>query len=348
MEKKICMHPDFKLNGHSHTKESISELAITLIRDGESHEQDLGNLILQWFDDLKYIILMTSGTTGAPKEIKINKEAMIASALATGEFFKLQPKDLALLCLPPRYIAGKMMFVRALVLGLELDFVSPSKEPLKNNNKMYDFVAMVPLQVHNSITQIEQCKTLIIGGAKLNDSVKKMLNNMLIDVYETYGMTETITHIAAKKINEKYYTVLPHANISMDNRGCLVIEAPLVSNFLVVTNDLVEMPNDIQFRWLGRYDNVINSGGVKLLPELIEQKLSEYIPYRFYVIGKEDEDLGEKLILVIEHSPYKLVPEAFDSLEKFEKPKEILFIHKFKETPTGKILRKETLTDTIN
>lgn len=343
MEKKICIHPDFKLNGHSHTKDSICELAITLIRDGEPHEQDLGNLILQWFDEEKYIVLMTSGTTGAPKEIKISKEAMEASALATGEFFKLQPKDKALLCLPARYIAGKMMFVRAIILGLELDYVNPTKEPLKNNSKIYDFVAMVPLQVQNSITQIEQCKTLIVGGAKLSDTVKEMLRNMLIDVYETYGMTETITHIAAKKIDEKYFTVLPHANISVDERGCLVIEAPLVSNFLVVTNDLVEMPNDIQFRWLGRFDNLINSGGVKLVPEIIEQKLSEYIPYRFYVMGMNDETLGEKLVLVIEHEAYTLVPEAFDSLDKFERPKEIIFISKFKETPTGKIMRKESL-----
>ena len=343
MNRKISIHPDFKLNGRSYSQDAICELAITLIKDGEPHEKDFGNLILQWFDENDYISLMTSGTTGAPKEIKLAKQAMNASALATGEFFKLKPKDKALLCLPTRYIAGKMMFIRAIVLGLELDVVNPTKDPLKNNNKVYDFVAMVPLQVQNSITQIEQCKTVIVGGAKLNDTVKNMLENMLVDVYETYGMTETITHIAAKKITEKYFTVLPHANISTDKRGCLVIEAPLVSDFLIVTNDLIEMPNEIQFKWLGRFDNIINSGGVKLVPEIIEQKLSEYIPYRFFVIGKNDENLGEKLVLVIEHDPYTLVPEALESLEKYEKPKEIIFTKNFKETPTGKILRRDTL-----
>lgn len=343
MEKKICIHPDFKLNGYSFTKESICELAITLIRDGEPHEQDLGNLILQWFDDEKEVSLTTSGTTGAPKEIKLSKEAMEASALATGEFFKLQPKDKALLCMSTRYIAGKMMFVRAVVLGLELDYVSPSKEPLKNTDKIYDFVAMVPLQVMHSMDRIEQCRILIIGGAKLGNEVREKLKSKSSEVYETYGMTETITHIAAKRIDEKYFTVLPHANISKDERGCLVIEAPLVSKNLVVTNDLVDMPNDVQFCWLGRIDNVINSGGVKLVPELIEQKLADYIPYRFYVIGKEDANLGQKLVLVIEHDAYSLVPEAFESLEKYERPKEVLFIDKFMETPTGKILRKETI-----
>ena len=347
MEKKLCIHPDFKLNGHTYNKESISELAISLIRDGEAHEKDLGNLILQWFDDYDYITLTTSGTTGKPKIVKLSKEAMEASAMATGEFFKLQPKDKALLCLPTHYIAGKMMFIRAVVLGLELDFVNPTKEPLKNNDKIYDFVAMVPLQVHNSITQIEQCKTLIVGGAKLCDTTKDILNEMMVNVYETYGMTETITHIAAKRITEKYFTVLPHANISQDERGCLVIEAPLVSKHLIVTNDLVEMPNDIQFAWIGRYDNLINSGGVKLVPEKIEQKLSDYIPYRFYVIGKKDVELGQKLVLVIEHSPYTLLPEAFESLEKYEKPKEIIFVEKFKETPNGKVLRRETINELV-
>src|SRR5690606_13155166 len=307
----------------------------------------LGNLILEWFDDNDYISLTTSGTTGKPKEVKLSKEAMEASALATGEFFRLQPKDKALLCLPTHYIAGKMMFIRAVVLGLELDFVNPTKEPLKNNDKIYDFVAMVPLQVHNSITQIEQCKTLIVGGAKLNENTKSILNEMMVNVYETYGMTETITHIAAKRINENYFTVLPHANISQDERGCLVIEAPLVSDNLIVTNDLVEMPNDIQFAWIGRYDNLVNSGGVKLVPEIIEQKLADYIPYRFYVIGKEDVELGQKLVLVIEHAPYTLVPEAFSSLEKFEKPKETIFVNKFKETPTGKVLRRETINESV-
>lgn len=337
------IHPYFKLNGQSFTVEELSEQAIDLIRDGEPYEKELGDLILQWFDSNDYVELTTSGTTGKPKQIKLSKEAMMHSALATGEFFKLQPGDSALLCLPTRYIAGKMMFVRAVVLGLELDYVNPCKEPLKTTSKVYDFVAMVPIQVQNSITQIEQCKTLIVGGAKLSDSVKDLLEDMLIDVYETYGMTETITHIAAKKIQDKFFTVLPHANISTDERGCLVIEAPLVANELIVTNDLVDMPNDIQFRWMGRVDNVINSGGIKLIPEQIEQKLSEYIPYRFFVIGKEDAELGNKLTLVIEHKPYTLVPEALNSLEKYERPKEILFVEHFKETPTGKIMRKETV-----
>ena len=343
MKQNISIHPDFKLNGHSFSENDLHEMAISLIKDGEPHEKDLGDLMLQWFDDREYITLKTSGTTGAPKEIKLQKEAMVASALATGEFFNLQPRDKALLCLPARYIAGKMMFIRAIVLGLELDFVNPSSHPLQNKEKIYDFVAMVPLQVQQSLDQLHKVKVLIVGGAQLNDALKEQLKPLPCKVYETYGMTETITHIAAKKIEEPYFSALPHAHLSKDNRGCLVINAPLVNKETIVTNDLVEMINDTQFQWLGRFDNVINSGGVKLIPEIIEQKLSEYIPYRFYVIGKDDELLGKKLVLVIEHSTYDLVPEIFENLEKFERPKEVLFVEHFKETPTGKILRKETI-----
>lgn len=343
MKDKMCIHPYFRLNGYEYSQESLSELAITLVKDGEAYEKELGDFILEWFNKNDFVALTTSGTTGAPKNIRLSKEAMIHSALATGDFFGLNPGDSALLCLPTRYIAGKMMFVRAVVLGLKLDYVNPCKEPLKNTDKIYDFVAMVPLQVQHSITQIEQCKKLIVGGAKLNDGVRSLLKNMLIEVYETYGMTETITHIAAKKIEEDFFTVLPHANISMDDRGCLIIEAPLVANGLVVTNDLITMVNDIQFQWLGRIDNVINSGGIKLIPEQIEHKLSEYIPYRFFVIGKEDKELGQRLVLVIEHDSYSLSPEAIESLGQYERPKEILFVKQFKETPTGKILRKETV-----
>ncbi len=344
MDDKIKLHPYFRLNGFEFTIESLAELAISLIKDGQAYEKELGDFILEWFNEKDYVELTTSGTTGTPKQIQLSKQAMVYSAVATGDYFGLNPGDTALLCLPTRYIAGKMMFIRALTLGLQLDFVNPSKAPLVNSDKIYDFVAMVPLQVQHSITQIEQCRKLIVGGAQLDDELKSLLKKSMIEVYETYGMTETITHIAAKKIEESFFTTLPHANISADERGCLVIEAPSVCNNLIVTNDLVNLINDIQFQWLGRIDNMVNSGGIKLIPEQIEHKLADYIPYRFFVIGKKDQELGEKLVLVIENQqPYELVPEAFESLSSYERPKEIIFVNHFKETPTGKILRRATL-----
>jgi O-succinylbenzoic acid--CoA ligase len=156
-------------------------------------------------------------------------------------------------------------------------------------------------------------------------------------------MTETITHIAAKKVGEKAFTVLPDVTISYDDRNCLVIHAPRISDEVIVTNDIVELINENQFVFLGRMDNVINSGGIKLIPEQIEEKLAGKIDVRFFVASKEDKELGEKVILVIEGEKQAIDDAIFADLDKYEKPKEIVFFPKFKETPTGKILRNETL-----
>ncbi len=341
--KSYEIHPNFRLNGKKMTQDQLSHLAFDLIQDGEPYQQDLGKLFQQWFDQNKTMELTTSGTTGEAKGIQIKKKTMINSARATADFFKLAAGDRALLCLSTKYIGGKMMVIRALTLGLELDVVAPSSTPLLNNKEMYDFVAMVPMQVENSIAELDKVKTVIIGGAKVNANLAKQLQGLNTAVFETYGMTETVSHIAAKKIGEPYFTVLPHVHIYADERGCLVINAPKVSDGILVTNDLVEVVNDHQFQWLGRIDNVINSGGIKLFPEQIEAKLIAYIPSRFFVIGQEDEKLGERLILVIESEPYEFNEDAFKTLGKFEKPKKILFTSKIEETATGKLLRKQTL-----
>ena len=157
-------------------------------------------------------------------------------------------------------------------------------------------------------------------------------------------MTETITHIAAKLVGEKFFTVLPHVTISYDDRNCLVIHAPhIIAEETVVTNDLVELINENQFVFLGRIDNIINSGGVKIIPEQVEQKLGEKLDRRFFITSKEDKELGEKVILVIEGDLFEIDKTVFDVLDKYEKPKEFVFVSKFKETENGKILRKETL-----
>lgn len=337
------IHNDFSLNGKHFVEDELIQLANQLIESNDIHDQDFGHLILQWFDFNDFILLTTSGTTGTPKQIKLQKQAVINSAKATGIHFNLQPKDSALLCLPTKYIAGKLMFVRALILGLHLDVINPSSNPLENISKEYDFVAMVPLQVLNSINKLFLIKKLIVGGAKLEQKIKEQIQNSQCDVYETYGMTETITHIAAKRISEDFFTALDHAKISVDERNCLVIEAPSVNPEKLITNDLVEIKKPNQFKWLGRIDNVINSGGVKLFPEQIEEKIAPFISKRFYVIGKEDFILGSKLVLVIESEPFDISNSIFDVLSPFEKPKEIQFVAKFKETATGKILRKEII-----
>jgi len=287
--------------------------------------------------------MQTSGTTGTPKTIRVSKQAMVNSAVATGEYFNMGESIKALHCLPTQFVAGKMMLVRAFILGWDMDLAEPGVTPLDRNDNVYDFAAMVPLQAQQSIDKLNQVKTLILGGAKVSSTLAGQLQNLQTEVYETYGMTETITHIAAKHIDETAFEALPNITLSTDDRGCLVIHADSLTNEPVVTNDVVDVINKTHFIWLGRYDNVINSGGIKLYPEQIEEKLAPHINQRFFVKGIADEALGEKLVLVIEGDKYELNPEVFSGIDKYEKPKDILFIDKFAETGSGKLQRAETL-----
>lgn len=337
------VHNYFKLDGYHLNAADLCQIGYSFIKEGDAYERSIGEFFLDWFDHKDYIEMTTSGTTGLPKLVRLEKQAMIQSALATGDFFGLKPGDKALLCLPTQFIAGKMMLVRSLILGLELDVVVPSTEPLAYNNKQYDFVAMVPLQVQNSIEKLKNIKKLIIGGAKIDSSLEEKLLPLKTEIYETYGMTETITHIAAKRVGESVFSILPNVKIEKDDRGCLVIYVSSISDEPIVTNDLVDLVNDNQFSFLGRFDNVINSGGVKLIPEQIEAKLTGKINSRFFVTGVPDTTLGEKLILVIEGEKQDFAPGFFDVLGKFEKPKEIVFVPKFKENENGKLLRKPSL-----
>jgi O-succinylbenzoic acid--CoA ligase len=337
------VHNLFKLNGYHLNRNDLCRVAYSFIKEGEEYEKAVGDFILDWFDNKSYLELNTSGTTGVPKLIRIEKQAMVNSAIATGDFFDLQPGDKALHCLPTKYIAGKMMFVRSFILGLDIDFVAPSSNPLLNNESKYDFVAMVPLQAQNSLTSLKNVKKMIVGGAKMNKTLEKGLSKLKTIVYETYGMTETITHIAAKQIGEVAFSVLPNINVTKDERDCLVINAAKISSESIVTNDLVELIGDNQFIFLGRIDNIINSGGIKLIPEIIEEKLADKIHSRFFVTAKQDPILGEKLVLIIEGEEQIIAENIFLDLDKYEKPKEVFFVANFAETQNGKIKRKEIL-----
>jgi O-succinylbenzoic acid--CoA ligase len=345
--KKITynnVHNLFKLNGFHLNRESLCRVAYSFIKEGQEYESSVGDFILDWFDKKSYMEMNTSGTTGAPKLIRIEKQAMLESALATGDFFDLSPGNKVLHCLPMKYVAGKMMFIRAFILGLDMKFVAPSSHPLENIDEKFDFCAMVPLQAKNSLKDLRKVKKLIIGGGKVHKALEQELMKLPIKIYETYGMTETITHIAAKKIGEKAFTVLPNLTVSADERQCLVIDAKYISDEKIVTNDLVNILSDKQFEWIGRIDNVINSGGIKLIPEKIEEKLSTLIPRRYFVYGKPDTTLGQKIVLYVEGEPIEIKPSIFEVLDKYEIPKEIAFISKFKETATGKIMREESIS----
>ncbi len=341
------VHNEFRLNGYHLSKSDMCRIAYNFIKDGNQHEKPLGLFILDWFDENPEITLKTSGTTGKPKNINVPKQAMVDSALATGDFFGLAPKDKTLCCLPVDFIAGKMMLVRAFILGLDLDFVEPSSQPLGNSNKEYDFVAMTPMQVENSISKLHLIKKLLIGGSKLNHSLEEKLREIPTEIYETYASTETLTHIAARKIGDENFKLLPNISISLDNRDCLVIDAPRISEEKIITNDLVELKSENEFLWLGRVDNVVNSGGIKIFPEKIEPQLANKIPHRFFLGGIPDGVLGEKLVLVIESEKYTIQPEFFEELDKYERPKEVFFISRFAQTESGKVKRNDILSNLI-
>ncbi|WP_010135113.1 AMP-binding protein [Ochrovirga pacifica] len=347
------MHPSFRLNGEHF------ESQLELISFSEDVSEDLFWFLQEWFSDSETLIVKTSGSTGTPKLIAIQKEYMRNSAKATGAFFELGAETKALCCLSTEYIAGKMMVVRALELGWHLDVVEPISNPLEDSFETYDFCAMVPMQVKASLWDLQLVKKLIIGGGVVSVGLQEQLQQVSTECFATYGMTETVTHIAVKKLNlvsssaiedTKYrigkwtsnYKLLPDITISQDERDCLVINAPLLSDEKVITNDIVKIHSETEFEWLGRFDNVINSGGVKLHPEQIERELSKIISQRFFVAGKSDETLGEKLILVIEGEEISL---NFSSLElsKYEVPKEVFFVKQFVLTETQKIQRQKTI-----
>ncbi|MGB5202613.1 AMP-binding protein [Eudoraea sp.] len=349
----VKIHEQFKLNGHGYSNEELKEVAYSLIKEGEDYEKDIGDFLLDWLSpDLK-LTIRTSGSTGIPLGIALKKQHMVNSAKVTGEYFRLEAGDKVLLCLSPQYIAGKMMLVRAMVLGLELDFVAPTSRPLDGVNKSYKFCAMVPLQLESSINKLNQIQTVIVGGASVSSQLIKLIANSNTKIFETYGMTETITHVAVRPLNQydtksKFgaFKILPDITISQDDRKCLVINAPNISDDPVITNDIVELISEKEFLWQGRFDNVINSGGIKLIPEQIEQKLSSFMPSRFFVSALPDLKLGQKLVLVVEGEKIEGLQEIISKadLEKFELPKEIFYVPAFINTTNGKIVREKSLS----
>lgn len=346
--KNNQLHIDFKLNGNSF----LTPDELILFCKGISNSTH--QFFVDWFSDTDVIEVKTSGSTGKPKIIQLKKEFMINSALATGNFFNLKENTTALLCMSTDFIAGKMMLVRAFVLGWSLDVIEPVSNPLEITGKGYDFSAMVPMQLQNSLSQIHIIQKLIVGGGIVSQDLVSKIQDVPTKIFATFGMTETITHIAVKQLNgfKKYtssevgkcsFTTLPNVSISKDSRGCLVINAPKVAHHKVITNDVVKIISKNKFKWLGRIDNVINSGGIKLHPEEIEKKLTKIISKRFFVAGIPDINLGEKLILIVEGKKRSIIFSKIKSLSRFETPKTIYFVDHFIETETKKIQRKKTL-----
>ncbi|MEN8928471.1 MAG: AMP-binding protein [Flavobacteriales bacterium] len=344
---------DFKhitLNGKSFSKEEILEIA----NSGDSHLDKVLNFLKYWFDASSEITVQTSGSTGEPKQLAIPKQSFIESAKNTCEFLNLNAKTKALLCIPVKYIGGKMMVIRALFSGYNLIIQEPSANPLINLKEKIDFIAITTYQAYHisaeKAKQLENIKNVIIGGGKLDSLVAEILMKHSNNIYSTFGMTETVSHIGLKKINgndkSENFTVFHAYKISKSEENCLIIEAPTLSESIIYTNDIVELISENEFKWLGRKDNIINSGGIKINPEEIEEILSPFLPrIEFIVTSLPDEKLGNKLILKVKKSKSSELGLMLDSintvLPKHKTIKEIVFTEDFDYTETGKIIRRK-------
>ncbi|MGN1263924.1 MAG: AMP-binding protein [Prevotella sp.] len=313
----------------------------------------LADFLNAWNDDSPLMLVHTSGSTGKPKPLWVEKRRMEASARTTCRFLGLKPGDTALLCMPLDFIAGRMMVVRAIVAGLQLISVQPDGHPMRAVDESPDFAAMVPLQVYNSLqddgerAKLQGIRHLIIGGGAIDEEMEKQLRDFPNNVWCTYGMTETLSHIALRRLNgdtaDDYYTPFDSVNVSLDDDGCLLIDAPEVCAGQLSTNDRAEMAADgRRFRIIGRKDNVICSGGIKIQIEEVERMLKPHLPYPFLITKLKDAKFGEAVaMLIVSGSKDEAAAVCARVLPPYSRPRHYLLTDFLPETPTGKPARHE-------
>jgi O-succinylbenzoic acid--CoA ligase len=320
----------------------------------------------QWLNGCQGFDAYTSGTTGNPKKIFISRTQALASVSLTKHALKLKREYTSLLCLDINTIAGKMMLVRSMVIGMDLLVVPLSSSPLNvlDVNTNFDFIALSPMQLENSIndassrSKIEQAQLVLVGGAAIHQKMMNQIQDVQTAIYHSYGMTETVSHVALKLLNTKarmdFYKALDGVHINVDCRSCLTINAAVTNYETIITNDLVKLHNSREFEVIGRADFVVNSGGVKISPEEIEHILSPYIQYPFFVCGIAHESLGQELVLVIEwahkysFSEPNLLAQCKLICPKYKNPKKIIFASSFVYSASNKLNRLASIKNLID
>ena len=324
---------------------------IALYYDDTSRKEEVTSFIKSWGNDEKVIAIYTSGSTGKPKNIELAKEKIQISARKTLEYFKIEEGSSALLCLSLETIAGKMMLVRSLIGGLKLHVVTVSTNPILALKNPIDFVALVPMQleaaVDTAFEKLKSIKTILVGGAPVSEELIQKLKDKKITVFQSYGMTETISHVAIRKIGfetEEYYEALPGITFSSDEQR-LIIDYPEVLSEKLRTNDCVNLIDSKHFQYLNRYDFIINTGGIKVNPEEIELKLKPLLKQAFFIWFMKDVHLGQKIVLVVQEKlNLKLKKKDFTHyLNKYEIPKNYCQIKDFVLSKSQKIDRIKTM-----
>jgi O-succinylbenzoic acid--CoA ligase len=286
----------------------------------------------------------TSGSTSAPKSVELQRTLLEQSARATLKRLGLSGEGKTLLFLPAKYIGGKMLLIRALLGNMDIYLTKPAAK-LPELKGRFDLVSLTPMQAARSLEHLNQFKKILLGGGPISHTLHKQLQEIDAEIYHTYGMTETASHVALKMLNgpnqQTYFEALPGIRFSTDERECLVINAPDWNITNLVTNDVVDLHSETRFTWLGRADNVVNSGGIKLHPEVIERLLSSAINKPFFVAGLPDNELGQKLVLLVESQTELTID--FTGLMRVQKPRAVYCLPQFIYTETGKVNRGETL-----
>lgn len=336
------------VEGVIYTAREIAQISVPECSPEMDHfVEELKAFLQEWFDPSPTLIVHTSGSTGVPKALRVRKAQMMQSAQMTCRFLGLQAGDSALLCMPLRYIAGKMVVVRALVAQLDLRLAVPSGHPLAYVKRSPTFAAMIPLQIYNSLQQKEEqimlmgIKQLLIGGGSIDTALEQAIRTLPGAIYSTYGMTETLSHIALRRLNGQQasprYTPLEGVQVSLSEEGTLRIEAPLVCDQPLVTNDVAKLYPDGSFIILGRKDNIINTGGIKIQIEEVEQGLKSILNHPFAITSLPDPKFGERIVLL--YTGDALAPDSLISLPKYQRPKSIFYTQEIPLTETGKINR---------
>ncbi|MCK3684504.1 AMP-binding protein [Maribellus sp. YY47] len=345
---------EITIDGRQLVGEELEQYCHFQLQDAmiQEWEKKIYSFILDWTSDAPFIVQTSSGTTGQKKEFHLPKEVMTASARKTCEILGITSEQTGLLCLPVDYIAGKMMIVRAFESGMNLLLADPKGTPDLSPFEKIGFTALVPLQVFNLLNSgnsLEKIERLIIGGGEINTELERSLSQLPNAIYATYGMAETSSHVALRRVNgpdkSKFFTAIPGAQFEVDERSCLVIHADYLEN-PIVTNDLVEFIDSCTFRWLGRFDNLINSGGVKIVPEELEALLSKITGLSGAFIGIPDAKLGSRLVLVLEKKDKTaaqsgILEELKGTLPKHHLPKEIFFVEELPRNASFKLDRNK-------
>ncbi|MFZ9846889.1 MAG: AMP-binding protein [Flavobacteriales bacterium] len=336
------------LDFSSQSDAEICSYCETLKGSNEEWIRKVAEFTTQWLNSNDSIVAHSSGTTGKAKLFTIPKNKIKNSALLTAQTFAIKEGTKALLCLSTDFIAGKMMIARSAVNRWNLFITEPLSNPLKNIDVDLDFAAFVPNQVFEILSSSEKSKfnrikKVIIGGGEINESLHSLLKEVKTEVFQTFGMTETVSHIAVKQIwphHQQYYKALEGIHFGVNDNNCLIIFAPSLDANAIYTNDCVTLIDKFSFEWRGRFDNIINSGGVKINPESIEQKIKKHIASDFIVSSIPDDKLINKLILIVEGEEEISLEKVNQELHKFEQIKEIVHVDKLERTSSNKIKRK--------